>query len=82
LSNQVYRPPASAGSPLPEDALAVLWGVQPRFLDAALASIEQDLGGLESYLARRMGLSPAARERLASMYLESDPRAGRKTAGV
>ena len=70
LTNHVYRPPTPAGSPLPEDVLAVLWGVQPRFLDAALASIEQEHGGVESYLARRMRLSPAARERLAAMYLE------------
>lgn len=73
LTNQVYRRPASAGSPLPEDALAVLWGVQPRFLDAALAAIEREHSGMESYLARRMGLSQAARERLASMYLEPGP---------
>lgn len=73
LTNKVYRRPASAGSPLPDDVLAVLWSVQPRFLDAALASIEQEHGGVENYPARRMRLSPAARERLAAMYLEPEP---------
>ena len=74
-TNRVYRRPASTSTAaaVPEDALAVLWGVQPRFLHAALDAIDSEHGGAQNYLARRMGLSQAARERLASMYLQSGP---------
>lgn len=73
LTNQLYRRPATLSEHVPEDALAVLWSVQPRFLDAALDEIDRDPGGLEHYLAQRMKLSPAARERLAQLYLEPGP---------
>jgi len=72
FSNRVFRRPASAGAAglVPEDALAVLWGVQPRFLEAALDAIEGGHGGIDRYLAQRMRLSDAARERLRALYLE------------
>jgi hypothetical protein len=49
--------------------MAVLWRVQQGFLDAALQAVEADHGGLGRYLHRRLGLSEAALEALASKYL-------------
>ena len=71
-TNRVYRRPKStslAGT-VPEDALAVLWGVQPRFLNAALDLIDAEHGGVDRYLTQRMRLDDAARARLAQQYLE------------
>ena len=72
LTNQHYRRPQIANpNAIPEEALAVLWGVRPSFLQTALGTIETRLGGLEHYLGTRMKLTPAARERLAASYLEA-----------
>ncbi len=71
LTNLHYRRAHAPDERIPQDALAVLWSVHPGFLQAALASIDQDHGGLEPYLAQRMKLSPAARARLAAQYLEA-----------
>jgi protein-tyrosine phosphatase len=70
LTDQVYRPPALAPGRLDAAVLAVLWGVQPDFLDAALHTIDTERGGLESFLTQRLGLHAAAREQLAARYLE------------
>jgi protein-tyrosine phosphatase len=70
LTNQHYRHPPMPDAGLPPDALAVLWSVQPRFLQAARARIEQAHGGLQAYLAQRIQLTPAARQRLRQLYLE------------
>jgi protein-tyrosine phosphatase len=72
-TNQVYRRPHTAGSSglVPEDALQVLWTVQPRFLDAAFDTIERMPGGLEGYFTQRLKLGPAARAKLMQMYLEA-----------
>jgi len=71
LTNQHYRRPQIINATIPEEALAVLWGVRPSFLQTALGTIETRLGGLENYLTTRMKLTPAARERLAASYLEA-----------
>ncbi len=71
LTNQHYVRPAVTNSALPEDALAVLWGVRPSFLYTALDTIETRLGGLDRYLRTRMRLTPAARDKLAGLYLEA-----------
>ena len=78
LTNQVYRhpPPLTASNPAsnstdtPADVLAVLWRVQAGFLEAALQVIEADHGGIDRYLAQRLGLSPAAMATLATRYLQ------------
>lgn len=77
-SNQVFRRPPSSGHGglVPEEALQVLWTVQSRFLHASLDVIEATPGGLERYFEQRLGLSPAARERLMSLYLETPEAAG------
>ncbi len=70
LSNLHYRrPPAPAGE-IAADALAVVWQVQDGFLHAALRAIDDDHGGVDRYLERRLGLSRAARDALAARYLQ------------
>ncbi len=74
LTNQYYKrveknaPPAPNRS-LPSEVMAVVWQVQPAFLQAALEVIEADHGGLAPYLAHQMGLSPAALLALRARYL-------------
>jgi protein-tyrosine phosphatase len=70
LSNQVYRHPASAGARVSDEALAILWSVHSGFLQAALAAIDADHGGIEHYLERCLKLTRSARDRLAKLYLE------------
>ena len=70
LSNQLYQRPPPAASEIPSDALAVLWRVQESFLDAALQAIDAGHGGVDTYLSRRLGLSPAALSALADRYLQ------------
>lgn len=70
LTNTVYRRPHTPDSVLPPEAQAVMWGVQPSFLQAALEAVHRYPGGLEAYLERRMGLDGAARDRLRAQYLQ------------
>ena len=70
LTNEFYRPPPLPASDTPRDALAVLWSVQPSFLEAALQAIERDHGGVERYLSQRLGLGDAARATLARRFLQ------------
>ncbi len=69
LTNRCYRRPARPGEVFAPEILAVLWQVQADFLTAALQAIDTDHGGVEHYLARRLGLSAAALDRLAQRYL-------------
>jgi len=77
-SNEVFRRPSTAGHGglVPEEALQVLWTVKASFLHAALDVIVATPGGLERYLEQRLGLSQAARARLASLYLERPDATG------
>jgi protein-tyrosine phosphatase len=70
LTNELYQRPHVPDSDTPAEALAVLWRVQEGFLDAALDAVDTDHGGIDLYLRRRLGLSPAALEALATRYLE------------
>lgn len=71
LSNALYqRPPGLPRSDTPPEALAVLWQVQDSFLQAALHAVDTEHGGLDAYLQQRLGVGPAARERLAQRYLQ------------
>ena len=69
LTNQVFQRPPRRADDLPEELRAVLWQVQQGFLDAAFHAVEQDHGGLEPYLRRRLGVSPAASALLAERDL-------------
>lgn len=70
LTNECYRHPPLPPTDTPAEALAVLWRVQPAFLDAALATIDAAPGGIERYFEQRLGLNRAARQALAERYLE------------
>jgi len=71
LTNEVFRHPPMPRSDTPPEALAVLWRVQPGFLDAALQVVDAEHGGIERYLGERLRLSPAARDALARRYLQN-----------
>ena len=70
LTNRVFQHPPTAQGGLSAEVLAVLWRVQPGFLDAALHAVDTDHGGIDRYLAQRLGLSPAALQQLAAQYLQ------------
>jgi len=71
LTNALAPDPPPASTDTPADAWAALWGVQPGFLDTALQVIDADHGGVERYLAQRLRLTPAARDALATRYLQA-----------
>lgn len=71
LTNRLY-----VRSPLvevrgPVHVMDILWSVQPAFLDAGLAAIEQDHGGLLRYLEGPMGLGPRELAQLRDSLLEA-----------
>jgi protein-tyrosine phosphatase len=70
LTNERLKPPTVTGWELPPEAAAVLYRVQPEFLQAAFEAVEQDYGGLDGYLREGLGLREAERERLRELYLE------------
>lgn len=72
LTNHLYQPPKHLRQgPLPPESQHVLWRVQPDFLQAALAAIDQQAGGLPRYLAQQLGLGPAALDKLRQKYLQN-----------
>lgn len=71
LTNQMYVRSPLVEARGPAHVMDVLWSVQPAFLDAAFAAIEQDFGGLPRYLAGPMGLGPGELEGLRASLLES-----------
>ena len=70
LTNTLYRHPIPAESKTPAEALAVLWTVQPGFLQAAWDTIDRAHGGFDNFLHRHLGVSPSARELLLQRYLD------------
>jgi protein-tyrosine phosphatase len=71
LTNDLYAMPVLNDRRAPVESLKVLWRVQEAFLDAAVQAIEHDFGGLDNYLERALRLTPAARQRLAALYLQA-----------
>lgn len=71
LTNELYRRPPMPPGTLPTEAVAVLWRVQASFLEAALQAIEQQQGGLDTYLAQALGVGPAERQALARRCLQA-----------
>jgi protein-tyrosine phosphatase len=71
LTNRVYRRPATVVNRLPAEVLAVLWSVQPAFLQAAFDTLDAEPGGVERFLTHRMGLHAARRDELAARYLQA-----------
>lgn len=71
LTNELFRrPDMSSRHDLPQEVIAVLWGVQARFLERALATVERHHGSVDAYLTH-LGLGPAERRELARHYLEN-----------
>jgi protein-tyrosine phosphatase len=69
LTNRHFRPPAMLRSRVDPQVLQVLWQVQESFLHTALQAVDETQGGLEGYMAQRLRLTPAARQRLRERYL-------------
>ena len=72
LTNLHYRHPLAPASDTSPDVLAVLWSVQDNFLLTALDAMDRDQGGVERYLAQRIGLTPQAKLALQTRYLAAD----------
>lgn len=69
LTNEVLKMPEASRFGLTQDVAAVLWRVQPEFLDAAFEAVDQDYGGLEEYFRKGLGLGEAERKRMRDLYL-------------
>lgn len=71
LTNRLYRRNPSLEEGGPPQVMAVLWQVQPAFLQAAWDAIDNHYGGLSRYLANSVGITPLEREQLRTALLES-----------
>jgi protein-tyrosine phosphatase len=69
LTNELLRPTDASAWTLPPDAVKVLWGVRPEFLQAAFDEIDARWGGLAAYMREGLGLRDAERARLRELYL-------------
>lgn len=70
LTNERLKMPDASRHGLTPEVGAVLWRVQPEFLQAALEAVEADYGGLEGYFREGLGLRDAELKRLRELYLE------------
>ncbi|MDO9437867.1 tyrosine-protein phosphatase [Hydrogenophaga sp.] len=70
LTNQYFRRSPLVQARGPAHVMDVLWSVQPAFLDAAFAAIDEDFGGLARYLEGPMGLGPHEQTQLRALLLE------------
>ncbi len=64
---------ADANHPLlamPEDLRRVLLSAHPDFISAALEQIDRELGGLDRYLERTVGIDVQMRERISAALLD------------
>jgi protein-tyrosine phosphatase len=68
LTNERVELPAVSRMGLPREAMAVLWRVQPDFLQAAFAEAQARHGSLDAYLREGLGLGDAERARLVALY--------------
>ena len=71
LTNQLYVRSPLVEARGPAHVMDVLWSVQPAFLDAAFATIEQAFGSLPRYLEGPMGLGPRELDQLRTSLLEA-----------
>ena len=69
LTNERLKMPEISRYTLGPEAAAVLWRVQPAFLEAAFEAADQDYGGLDPYLREGLGLGEPEMERLKELYL-------------
>ena len=71
LTNDLFQMPTIPPGLASQEVLAVLWGVQAGFLEAALQVVDMDYGGVPFYLEKTMGLGPNEQQRLVSLYLQA-----------
>jgi protein-tyrosine phosphatase len=71
LTNERLVLPEESRMGLPREAMAVLWRVQPEFLQAAFDELESSYGSLDGYLRDGLALGRAERERLHILYRAS-----------
>jgi protein-tyrosine phosphatase len=69
LTNELLRMPDASRFGLTSEVAAVLWRVQPEFLNAAFEAVQEDYGGLEGYFRKGLGLGEAERKRMKDLYL-------------
>lgn len=56
--------------PLDEEVVRVLMGVEPEYLEAAFAAIEERHGSTDAYLDEALGMNASAREKLRAALVE------------
>lgn len=69
MTNELLVPPPGVGAALSPDVRAVLWGVQPDFLEAAYSTIQREHGGMQAYLSGPIGLAGDRLNALRDRYL-------------
>jgi protein-tyrosine phosphatase len=69
LTNQLYKRNSTGAISLSSEVMKIVWEVQESFLKASLDVIQQEHGGMHSYLSHQLKLSPAALHKLRSTYL-------------
>lgn len=70
LTNQLYKRNSTGVTNLSLDVLKIVWEVQESFLQASLEQIQASHGNVQNYLSNELGLTPAAKLRLQSLYLD------------
>ena len=70
LTNQLYKRNSTGVTNLAPDVLKIVWEVQESFLQASLEQIQISHGNVQNYLSNELGITPAAKLRLQSLYLD------------
>lgn len=68
LTNDRLQPSTRSWPGLTPEAIGVLWGVRPEFLQAALDTVQSDYGSMDAYLGQGLGLHEPQRARLRALY--------------
>ncbi len=69
LTNELLAFPEVSRHGLPRDVMAVLWRVQPEFLQAAYEEVDRSYGSLENYFRDGLQLHESERAQLKRVYL-------------
>jgi len=70
LTNQLYKRNSTGVTDLAPDVLKIVWEVQESFMQASLEQIQTSHGNVQNYLSNELGITPAAKLRLQSLYLD------------
>jgi len=70
LTNILYKRNSTGAIALSPDVLKIVWQVQESFLQASLEEIKSQYGDVQYFLSDQLGLTPAAKLRLQSLYLD------------